>query len=1315
MGTPLISVRGTFSDQTTPSSEGTPRVGEQKPAVLHRVGGGNEKRSKMSSNSKTYRRSPLAIGIMTGVIATLVLAAPTTVLAQDAGGGDSVRYERKSGKVKAKNTLDTKFKSKQKAAEQEKKKEVQMMDSAAFARQKEAVAQEVADQQINTLKRLLNASEQTDPEYPDLLFRLADHYLDKKAYFDLQAGTLYEQIYAAEEAGQTAKANQLKERQKKFERQSKEASADAVKIYKALVSSRAFAKYKRMDEAIYFYAFELGQLGRDAEMQDAYLRLIQDYPTSKYIPNAYLSFADFKFAKNKIDEALQLYQRIVDGYADSPVYAYALYKIGWCHLNPIGTGEPEYRTSLDYFVRTVKATLSGKAGSEANAKQLRRDARRDMVKAYVNAGKPSAAWGFFQKVGNGPKKEEDMAKKQMELLANAYFGNGMYVESSSVYKTLQSEFGSDPQRCEWQAQVVVNALATDDKDIQWKETDRLATYWEDYKDSKLNKATKKKCRDEARDTMRQMATVWHDEAEKTRKPETYDLAEQAYRAFTTHFPKDKDAYEMQYYFAELLWAQGANNYNSKNRDQQEVGLKKFRSAHDEFVKVLEIKPDGKYTKDAAYAQMLAMKNALEYDETGGKKKACKTNSEGVCVYREGTVKKKTRDKDTETDKAAEYPETDYSDDERAMLSAYDIYQKYVKDAKDDELPKIQYHRAKLMMTHNKFDEAEPILKELVKKFDGQVYAAWAAEMLIDVLVIRWTNKDNTPEQTVKSSEELEKWATEFQTMKLWKHEESARLREAVPGYLAGIGWKKAMAYQEQGKAGDPEGFVRCADTFVEVYNDHEDHEQADTLLFNAARCYEAAYLVGKAIQIRNALLEAHPDSKHYQQTLQELGLNYQAVAYYSDAAERFEQYADKYTKDEFTPEALQNAYLFRLGLGNDEQAQKDLGKFEGLYRKKDPKTAAKIFWSKHELLDSEEEKLQHAREFISRYGTKGGVDRRVVAEAAIGQILWRQSCTKPLLFDSCISVKREKANAGKDVKEKAAKLRRKAKSKKDELPKFCGNPTQGIVTVHARDGKKASQAQGHISTALKLSAKKPDMPAGETERIEAYKNAVGMSMVYSADERYEEYLRNTMPEGLDFTVEEYKKDSGLPKWEREYKEQVQTRDDSQKRFKEFFDKKVSLAKELQERYAKVKSSGSPYWVLAAAARSAITMQNFADQLYRAEVPRSFKVEDQVFAYCDALADQAAMPQKLANDAFTYCLERSTEFQFFNEFSRMCEAELQQRDPEKFPATEELFGTSVYTDSRLDVVGVQTSLDGDTPKATKKASKPKDDGASKEGL
>jgi TolA-binding protein len=1273
-----------------------------------------------TSSHSSPRRRARNLGILSGVLGALLLSIPVTSSAEEpAVDNSSVRYERKSGKVKSKNNLDTKFKAEQQKAERAKTQQVDMMTADQFARQKEAVAQEIADKQIGMLTRLIQATDASDAQMPDYLFRLADHHLDKKAYFDRQAGSLYDKIYAAEDAGKKAEAQQLTSKQKGFEKKAKASGADAVKVYKVLIDKPQFKKYKRLDEALYFYAFELGQLGREAEMKDAYLRLIREYPQSKYIPNAYLSFADFYFGQNKIDDALKLYQKIVDGYKHSPVYAYALYKMGWCYLNPSGGNPPEYEKSLQKFVQTVQATLEGRAGSEANAKQLRRDARRDMVKAYVHAGKPSRAWEFFQKIGEGPTKKEDMSRNMMELLAVAYFGEGMYVESTATYKTLHKDNDGDATRCEWQARIVVNALATDNKDIQWQETKRLGEYWEEYKTSKYKKATQKKCRDEARDTMQQMATVWHDEAEKTRRPETYGLAEDAYRAFMQYFPQDKDAYEMNYYYAEILWAQASNDYNSKDRPTQEKGLKKFLEAHEEFKHVLERKPDGKYTKDAAYAQMLAMKNALEYDETGGRAKACKVNTEGVCVYKDKKQTKKVTDKDTKTDTSQDFPESDYTDQEKRMLEAYDIYQKYVKDAKDKELPKIQFHRAKLMMEHNKFKEAKPVLIELVNKFDGSIYAAWASEMLVDMLTIAWTETKNTPEDTVRTSEELEEWSLKLQKMKVWKHDEAERIREAIPTLLAGIGWKKAEAYQEQGKAGDPEGYVRCGEQYLEVWNQFESHDKADILLFNAARCFEAAYLVGRAIKLRNELLNRYPSSDVYQQTLEEVAKNYQAIAFYEKAAEKMEQYADKYTKDKYAAEALQNAFLFRSGLGDEAKAEADLTKYESLYKKKDPSTAAKIFWSKHELLKTEEEKLGHAREYIRTYGAKGGLDRLAVANAALGQALWRSSCTKETLYDSCITVVRKKASAGEEERKKAEKLRGKTKKKKDDVPKYCGSATQGLVTVHPRDPKKAAEAQKYFAEVRKLASKNPKVPDNETQRIEDFRNAVGMAMVYSADRDYEEYLRVNIPEELEFYVEDWKKDSGIPKWEKEYKAQKAKADESMAKFKEFYERKNQIGAKLIKEYADVKQSGSPFWTLAAAARTAVLSQNFADQLYRAEVPKSIKNEEMYFGYCDALADQASGPEKIATDAFTYCLQRSTEFQFFNEFSRLCEEELQQRNPDEYPATNELFGKSVYTDSRLDVVGVQTSLDGDKkaaekPKAKKKAADD-EDGAGKAGF
>ena len=232
---------------------------------------------KSHNASRKFRKLSTLSGIC---LAAMVITSAGDTFAQEAepaAGGEeksNVRYTRKSGKVRTKDTLDTKFKAQKEAQEKESKRKVEMMQGAEFAKKRSAVAQEIADTQIEQLKRLLKATDPSHADYPDLLFRLSDHFLEKKAYFENQVGALYEEIYAAEEAKNKTKADQLKAKQAKFEAQAKESSEQAVKVYKVLVSSPQLGKFKRLDEALYFYAFELGQLKREAEMKEAYIRLI---------------------------------------------------------------------------------------------------------------------------------------------------------------------------------------------------------------------------------------------------------------------------------------------------------------------------------------------------------------------------------------------------------------------------------------------------------------------------------------------------------------------------------------------------------------------------------------------------------------------------------------------------------------------------------------------------------------------------------------------------------------------------------------------------------------------------------------------------------------------------------------------------------------------------------------------------------------------------------------------------------------------------------------------------------------------------------
>jgi tetratricopeptide (TPR) repeat protein len=50
--------------------------------------------------------------------------------------------------------------------------------------------------------------------------------------------------------------------------------------------------------------------------------------------------------------------------------------------------------------------------------------------------------------------------------------------------------------------------------------------------------------------------------------------------FLDTFPGDKDGYELQYYYAELLWSLASNYYNSKDKNERQKGLDYFKKAVD---------------------------------------------------------------------------------------------------------------------------------------------------------------------------------------------------------------------------------------------------------------------------------------------------------------------------------------------------------------------------------------------------------------------------------------------------------------------------------------------------------------------------------------------------------------------------------------------------------------------------------------------------------------------------------------------------------------------------------------------------------------
>src|SRR4029453_15456144 len=116
-------------------------------------------------------------------------------------------------------------------------------------------------------------------------------------------------------------------------------------------------------------------------------------------------------------------------------------------------------------------------------------------------------------------------------------------------------------------------------------------------------------------------------------------------------------------------------------------------------------------------------------------------------------------------------------------------------------------------------------------------------------------------------------------------------------------------------------------------------------------------------------------------------------------------------------------------------------------------------------------------------------------------------------------------------------------------------------------------------------------------------------------------------------------------------------------------------------FAKVSPSGGAHWAIAASARIGQLFQDFSGQLYTAPVPKAGNAPqgldqaewEQLFhdSYCDQMTDAAEPLEAKAIEGLGTCLKKSTELSWFNEWSALCEAELNQIKPAEYPLAAEI--------------------------------------------
>ncbi|MGF1469689.1 MAG: tetratricopeptide repeat protein [Sandaracinaceae bacterium] len=1079
---------------------------------------------------------------------------------------------------------------------------------------------QLLQREVTVLERLVNRLRDGDPRGAEYLLSLAEAYFELQQIYKTRAGELEEPIFQARQAQNQAQVQRLQQQQREAESQLQAYRQQAIAQYARLV--RDYPNYRGMDRVLFSLAFGLEEMRQFERARQVYRRLIKSFPQSQYIPHAWLSFAEFYFNEGNMDAANQFYDKVVEIPADrNPVFGYALYKKAWALYNL-----EDMRGALTQFVRVIEfATENPEARDASN---LADQSRRELVLPFSRVGRPAQALEFFRRYA----EDEAQARRLLENLAELYYDTGLWPQTIETYHRLMAVDPRGDRVCYWQSRVANAVISSEPKGEQILEVRRMVELFDTYAEQSHPQQAVTECKQATAGILVELATAWHREAigdEQQNVPGTNDVqtisqAARLYQIILDRFPDLGDlefpdiarrdwptAYNISYYYAELLW----------RSDNWEL-------CGPAFDRVVALDPQGPYTSDAAYAAVLCYNNLYQSQFEADDRRTREQSQAAARRTRRGQ----------EPEEPSLAPR-DLSEIENGMLNAFQRFVCFV--AESDELPTIKYRRARIYYESNRFEEAALLFKDIAWNHRDSELAEYAANLYLDsmnVLGTRWM-RSSCIGDIRDSIEPLAGFYCSTPTD-----------RELHPDLCGVLDQLRCDTLRLQAEAAQRERrYKDAASTYITIAREHRECGALDEVLFNAAKNFEAARLLGRAIRTRQVLITNFPDSRLSRRSIYLVGANFHALAIYSAAAEWYERFAREYPGEDGSEctqqerdnntcpvahEALQNAVFFRLGLGDEEAAVSDAELFERNYRRRRPQETAQVMFSLGAIYEREENwfrVFQHYRDWLSRYGRRAQPHQVIRANVQLGV-----------------------AELGLDNKDTARRYFERA------LAEWNRNTPERIQNAEGM----SDEEKGRI--------------------LALAQNAASEALFNIAEYAFDDFRAVRFPRFRGRSTMER-----VTRW-------------AQEDFTQWLQEKNEALERARTAYARVNELQIPEWLIASAARIGEMYRSFMEQIRQAPIPEEIENDPELEGvYIDAL-EQAARPlQQTALEKFETCLSVALEVRWFNEFSQQCERELNVLDAAQYPLAAELRGEADYVErqlarpGRVDLISERDDTDLDT--------------------
>ncbi|HWA76467.1 MAG TPA: hypothetical protein VG937_29225 [Polyangiaceae bacterium] len=1118
----------------------------------------------------------------------------------------------------------------------------------------QARARQLLTAEISGLERLYAQTKKNSADRPQLIRRLAEGYVELESA--AQRDKIASDIKAQDAKKAKKDAGKFRQEAAQAEKIAVAARGKAINYYTKMKDE--YPTYSKIDEVLYYLAYEHEQAQDYKNARAVYFELIQKAPKSPYIPNAYLAFGELFFQEaqgdpSKWDLAAAAYQEVIKyPPPNNKVYGYARYKLGYVHWN-----KGEYAPTLSEFKKVIEYGDTYK--DLPNATQLSKAARRDLVPVYAVSGAPDKAFNFFRPLSGDASGETKKTIDMMNELGLNYLDTGHYKEGVVLYKDLMSRDSGD-RTCFYQGQITAatQAIYSGDKEVVKKELDQQLRVRADFNKASHPDKNKLECSNKTAELVAETAMSWHLEAvgsggvRGTGDKKTMDLAAYLYKKVTENFTAQDFAkfqfprivkedwptmYKIRYAMADLLYFQ-----------------QRWEECGPAFDSVVDEDPKAPEAAEAAYASVLCYQKMYDQMYKG------EADRKGKGLGPTGDEKDRQAGKKGEWEK---FKPKELTSMQKGMVQAFNRYVCYIKPPKGDkeaeeQFVEVKYARARTYFEAQHWEEAAIAFRDVALNHADKDAAIFAAQLYLEAVnVLGAKAEPPRPACFDDMARDVPSFIELYcKGQKAEDNKEQCELLTRIQFDIQRLKSQKivelADSQNEKGNSKESlDNYRKGAEAYLTLWRTYCEEplskgekpkqcEKASEIVYNMARAYQAARLLAKSIQARQILLNPKygmNESELAMKATYEIGGNYQAIAVYDRAAEWFERYAKATTyKGEFADQALSDAAVLRLGLGQEDEAIKDAGDFNRYYGAKKPAQTAQLAYAvaahygEKKDWANVEKRLGGSMRLID---TKATLDIRLQAHA--------------LLARSYV-----KTNKGATAEKEYA-----------AVAKLWSDPKAAVAQIEGQEGDPATK-QRSLGRALE---------------------AVGEATFYFAEQKKAKLDKLKFPE--------YKGPGTVP----EVLKHINTK------VKEWIGKKVPLIKEATDDYKKIidlQPVPPPRWVIAAGSRVGEMWGTFVKEFRAAPIPDKIKKDYELrTAYYGAL-DESSEPQKLmAKGAFGTCLDYSVKYQYFDEFSRACEEWLAQNYKNEFHLVDEFRGSPNRVNSVLREQGNPLRIGGEPIAAT----------------